>query len=211
MIVQLERVDYTDNTSFFTGQTAEKTRKKIEEAEGATMLVDEAYQLTCVASENDFGSEAFDTIMESIEGGTVTTTNRPAYIFAGYPDQMTLFVKCNQGMARRITKTFEFEDYSYKELAEILLIMAKQQQFTISVALEEMRELFARNFSPELTSRHNAGLCTHLLKHARSAANKRLMVLLRQGTPLNAIQPMMQRIELEDMQIAFRAVVKELS
>lgn len=128
------------------GQTAEKTNDRIDEARGSTLLIDEAYQLTSLGGEKDFGIEAFNTIMQSIEGGHTTTSNRPAYIFAGYPEEMIDFVAANEGMGRRITKTFDFPDYTHRELASILTKMAKQQCFTITMDIAELTDLLAERF-----------------------------------------------------------------
>ena len=41
-------------------------------------------------------------------------------VFAGYADDMDLFMQANSGLYRRIGYTFDFSDYSPRELSEIL-------------------------------------------------------------------------------------------
>ena len=55
--------------------------------------------------------------MSTIEGDGSTKNNRPAYIVSGYPADMKRFIEVNSGMTRRITETFNFQDYSNLELA----------------------------------------------------------------------------------------------
>ena len=56
----------------------------LEDAAGGTLLIDEAYRLVPQNSSRDFGREAMDTIMATIEGSSATTSDRPAFIFAGW-------------------------------------------------------------------------------------------------------------------------------
>ena len=82
------------------GSTAQRTKEMVEKARGATLFVDEAYRLA-LSTQNDFGPEAVETIMSVIEGGPQTTSNRPAFIFAGYPALMERFISTNPGLKRR--------------------------------------------------------------------------------------------------------------
>ena len=90
------------------------------------MLVDEAYQLTPEDSPRDFGPEALEAIMTTIEGGPVTEDDRPAFIFAGNPSNMKHFKTLNPGLERRITNSFTFADYNYHELSSIFNVMASK-------------------------------------------------------------------------------------
>lgn len=95
-----------------TGATAEKTNLEIYKTRDSTMLIDEAYQLTPVDSGCDFDPEAIETILGTIEGEMYISDNRPAYIFAGYPDDMSRFLNVNPCLKRRLTDFFVFNDYS---------------------------------------------------------------------------------------------------
>ena len=51
-----------------------------------------------------------ETIMAAIEGGDNTTSDSPAFIFAGYPTEMENFVWTNARMESRVTEEFIFPD-----------------------------------------------------------------------------------------------------
>ena len=88
------------------GETAQKTTKVVKAAFGKTLLIDEAYRLVPNTSSNDFGVEAVETIMSYMEGDGVTKNNRPSFMFAGYPEQMKVFINANAGLRRRIQRFF---------------------------------------------------------------------------------------------------------
>ncbi|OAV44735.1 AAA family ATPase [Lewinella sp. 4G2] len=100
----------------YVGQTAEKTAKKIEEAIGGVLFIDEAYSLTQKGTERgDFGGEAIQTLLKRMED------KRGEFFVcvAGYPDNMDTFLKANPGLDSRFDKVLRFEDYSPEELYEI--------------------------------------------------------------------------------------------
>ena len=80
-----------------------KTLELIDDDREGTLFVDEVYRLVPPGSTRDFGIEAMDTLMSSIEGGSQTETDRPAMILAGYREAMETVISCNRGLARRMT------------------------------------------------------------------------------------------------------------
>ncbi|MFT5859382.1 MAG: SpoVK/Ycf46/Vps4 family AAA+-type ATPase [Flavobacteriaceae bacterium] len=102
----------------FTGQTAIKTAKIIDQAMGGVLFIDEAYAL--VNGNNDsFGHEAVQAILKRMED------NKTSFIViaAGYPRNMHEFLSANPGLRSRFEKTITFEDYSPKELLDISIYM----------------------------------------------------------------------------------------
>ena len=156
------------------GETAEKTREVLNKASGGTLLIDEAYRLVPEEPSKDFGPEALETIMSVIEGTPQTTTMRPAVIFAGYPENMDRVVNNNPGMARRITHSFTFPDYSVQELVDILRVMAKKDGFQVSPSNRELEMLIASSFTADKLAKYNAGFSSQMLCFAREAADARL-------------------------------------
>jgi hypothetical protein len=141
------------------------------------MLIDEAYQLSPPDGTKDFGAEAVEAVMQSIEGDS-KVQNRPAYIFAGYPDDMDRFLKLNMGLTRRIDRTFVFPDYDASELAAILFSMASSDKYNVAPTEAKVAMLIS-GFPEEKRKVMNAGLSRKLLESAKVACNGRLMSILR--------------------------------
>ena len=117
---QLVEVDRAGLVAGFVGQTALKTKEKIDEAMGGILFIDEAY--TLAKGGNDFGQEAIDTILKAMED------HRDAFIVivAGYPEPMKTFLESNPGLKSRFNKSILFEDYSKEELLAIFKVFCKK-------------------------------------------------------------------------------------
>ncbi len=98
----------------FIGQTALKTKEKIDEAIGGVLFIDEAYALAGEGG-NDFGKEALEVILKQMED----RRGEFIVIAAGYPDNMDRFIEMNPGLKSRFDKTLIFADYSADELYSI--------------------------------------------------------------------------------------------
>ncbi len=126
----LVETDRSGLVAGYIGQTAAKTLDKCKEALDGILFIDEAYSLA--RSGNDFGQEAIDTLLKFMEDNR----DRIIVIVAGYPNEMQRFIGSNPGLASRFTKTIEFPPYAANELAAILRVMAKQQNFVLPDDLE---------------------------------------------------------------------------
>jgi S1-C subfamily serine protease/AAA+ superfamily predicted ATPase len=114
----------------YIGQTAPKTLDKCREALDGILFIDEAYSLARPG--NDFGQEAVDTLLKFMEDNR----DRIIVIVAGYPNEMQRFINSNPGLSSRFTKMIEFPSYAANELAAILRVMAKRQNFVLPDDLE---------------------------------------------------------------------------
>ena len=107
----------------YLGQTAIKTEEMVNRALGGVLFIDEAYSL---ASGDEYGSEAIDTLLKLMED------HREDFVVvaAGYPRLMDKFLASNPGLASRFNQTIEFQDYSSEELFEIFDYMCNSATYT---------------------------------------------------------------------------------
>mgnify|MGYP002623985082 CR=1 FL=1 len=107
----------------YLGQTAIKTEEMVNKALGGVLFIDEAYSL---ASGDEYGSEAIDTLLKLMED------HRDDFVVvaAGYPKLMDKFLASNPGLASRFNQTIEFKDYSSEELFEIFEYMCKSATYS---------------------------------------------------------------------------------
>ena len=110
----LVEVDRQNLVAAFVGQTAIKTAEAINQAMGGVLFIDEAYALA-ESGDNDFGSEAIETLLKMMEDNR----GKFAVIAAGYPDNMNKFVCSNPGLQSRFDVTYALPDYSFEELFTI--------------------------------------------------------------------------------------------
>ncbi|KAA8523115.1 hypothetical protein F0562_009538 [Nyssa sinensis] len=120
---RVTEVQRTDLVGEFVGHTGPKTRRKIKEAEGGILFVDEAYRLIPMqkADDKDYGLEALEEIMSVMDSGKVVV------IFAGYSEPMKRVISSNEGFCRRVTKFFHFDDFSSEDLAKIFHLKMNNQ------------------------------------------------------------------------------------
>ncbi|KAL6511350.1 hypothetical protein OROHE_020432 [Orobanche hederae] len=177
---KVTEVQRTDLVAEYLGQTGAKTRKKIEEAIGGILFVDEAYRLAPKQSAGDhvdFGVEALEEIMSYLEDGQLVV------VFAGYTEPMKRVFSSNEGFCRRVTHFFEFDDFSSRDLAEMLMIkMSKQDEksrlfgFKLhpSCTLNALLAVIDRSSTEKLRNKMNGGLVDHMLNNARESLDSRL-------------------------------------
>ena len=111
---KLIEVSRGDLIGGYQGQTAIKTREHLQVALGGVLFIDEAYSLKHGSSDN-FGQEAIDEILKFMEDHRQDMV----VIFAGYHKEMAEFLESNSGLKSRVPTTFDFEDYSLDEIAQI--------------------------------------------------------------------------------------------
>lgn len=133
---QLVEVDRSGLVAGYVGQTAIKTQKKIEEARGGILFIDEAY--TLAKEGNDFGQEAIDTILKAMEDHRKDLV----VIVAGYTNLMENFINSNPGLKSRFNKYIEFKDYTADELIKIFDMQCTKYNYKVS---PEARTVIEKN------------------------------------------------------------------
>lgn len=129
-LVETQRTDFVGQ---YIGHTGKKTLELCEKALDGILFIDEAYALTPDDSmHNDFGSEAIAVLLKFMDDHR----DRLIVIVAGYSDKMNGFIKSNDGLASRFSKTINFPPYSGEDLSEILRRMAVSQGFVLPEGYE---------------------------------------------------------------------------
>ncbi|MFT5833533.1 MAG: SpoVK/Ycf46/Vps4 family AAA+-type ATPase [Cognaticolwellia sp.] len=124
----LIEVDRKDLVAAYSGQTAIKTNKMIEEAMGGGLFIDEAYSLT--NSNDPYGKEVIETLLKQMED----KRGDFMVIVAGYPKEMDMFLEANPGLLSRFDKQFIFEDYDTPQLFEIAETLIEQEDLQLDDA-----------------------------------------------------------------------------
>jgi len=106
----------------YIGQTALKTKDKLNEAMGGVLFVDEAYALSD-GGQNSYGKEAIEVILKQMED----QRGKFAIIAAGYPDNMDVFLHANPGLKSRFDRVWHFYDYSAETLLKIAIQMFAEE------------------------------------------------------------------------------------
>lgn len=111
----------------YSGQTAIITKLILKSAKNKVLFIDEAYSIFD-DYENGFGKEAVAVILKYLEDERDNTV----IIFAGYKNEMNQFLNMNEGLRSRINRYIDFENYTTKEMVDILLMMLQQRKLFIT-------------------------------------------------------------------------------
>ena len=174
---KLVETDRSGLVAGYVGQTAIKTRERVQEALGGILFIDEAYALAARAGgSGDFGLEAIDTLMKEMED----KRDRLVVIVAGYPAPMQNFLAANPGLPSRFTKTIVFSSYSSEELVDIVHGMAHTDGLRIA---SDSNSALHRYFEDARRAPDfgNARSARTLLERAREAQARRIAPLLQTG------------------------------
>ncbi|MFC7320550.1 AAA family ATPase [Halobacillus campisalis] len=116
----------SDLVAGYIGQTAIKTKKKIREALGGVLFIDEAYALNG-GSHDQFGKEAIETIVDEM----TKHNENLVVILAGYDKEMSQLIDSNPGLSSRFKKYLKFPDYSEDELLEMTIFQTEQYEYRL--------------------------------------------------------------------------------
>lgn len=129
------------------------------------------------SDDKDYGLEALEEIMSVMDSGKIVV------IFAGYSEPMKRVIASNEGFCRRVTKFFQFDDFSSEDLAKILhLKMSYQSEDSVlygfklhpSCGIEAIVEMIERETSEKQRKEMNGGLVDPMLVNARENLDLRI-------------------------------------
>ena len=188
---QLVECDRSGLVAGYVGQTAVKTQKKIEEAMGGVLFIDEAYSLARSAEQGtDFGQEAIDTILKAMEDHR----DEFVVIVAGYTKPMETFIHSNPGLQSRFNKFIEFPDYTVNELLAIFDLNCRKYEYVPDPeAREQVKTLLMLRKTQMPENFANAREVRNLFETIITNQARRIAVLE------HPTKEEMQRITLEDL------------
>jgi probable Rubsico expression protein CbbX len=120
-------VSRDDLVGQYIGHTAPKTKDVLKKAMGGVLFIDEAYYLYRPENERDYGQEAIEILLQTMEDHR----DDLVVILAGYKDRMDMFFSSNPGMASRVAHHIDFPDYGADELFEIAGMMAERLHYRL--------------------------------------------------------------------------------
>jgi SpoVK/Ycf46/Vps4 family AAA+-type ATPase len=178
----------------YLGQTAIKTRERVEAALGGVLFVDEAYALSQdIRGGDSYGQEAINALVKLMDD----QRDSFALVLAGYPAPMEGFLDTNPGLRSRVSRTLVFADYTDEELTKIAHDFVAQNGYRLDESaagklpsvIAALRATEGRNFG-------NARSVRGLLEGAYKAQASRLM---RAGKPEALDKDELSRLAAEDL------------
>lgn len=124
----LVAVTRDDLVGEYIGHTAPKTKEVIKRAMGGVLFIDEAYYLYRPENERDYGQEAIEILLQTMENHR----DDLVVIFAGYRERMATFFSSNPGLASRVAHHIDFPDYSEDELFAVAELIVARMQYRLS-------------------------------------------------------------------------------
>lgn len=168
-IVKVKRSDLIGK---YLGHTAVQTQKKIDEAKGGILLIDEAYSLGNPEQRDSFSKECLDTLNQAL------SENKQDFIciIAGYANALdTSFFQYNEGLRRRFPFRFDIQPYTPKELTLILEKKIREYNiYDIQFKLSELNKIIKKNFSH---FKNQGGDMETLFLNIKIVHNKRIFLL----------------------------------
>jgi hypothetical protein len=147
---------------------------------GGVLFIDEAYYLYRPENERDYGQEAIEILLQTMEDHR----DDLVVILAGYKDRMDTFFLSNPGMASRIAHHIDFPDYRAEELFAIAGLMTRRMHYRYDTEGEAaLREYIARRMEQPRFS--NARSIRNGIDRARLRMANR--VFAERGRPLSRL------------------------
>ena len=182
-----------DLVAGYVGQTAIKTKKKLEEALGGVLLIDEAYSFGQGDGKDSFSKEAIDLLTSYLsEHG-----HEFICIIAGYKEALDKrFFSLNEGLKRRFNINYEIEGYEPEECRDIFIKLIKDNEWNYSFDSNEGKYFF-EEYKDEFP--HFGGDMLTLFSFCKKAHSKRLLKI----KTLEELNSSRKNINYEDLKYGF--------
>jgi hypothetical protein len=193
-IVSVKRDDLIAN---YLGQTANKTRKKIEEALGGVLLIDEAYSIGS-SRDDSYTKEAIDML-------TSYLSEHPhdlVCIVAGYKNALkTQFFSINEGLERRFGYRFSMDSYNAGELRQIFFKIVKDNYWSIENEVDILVSFFEDNKDYFI---YNGGDMLTLLGYCKKTHANRLLKVKEE----QLLKDSKKKLNFDDIKKGFEMFLK---
>ena len=194
-IVSVKRDDFIAK---YLGQTAEKTRKKIEEALGGVLFIDEAYSFGDSEGRDSYSKEALDML-------TSFLSEHPhdlICIVAGYKEALQKrFFSQNEGLSRRFTHRFELTEYDGEDLRQIFFKIVRENNWYIYDESNISISFFEKNIH---YFKFNGGDMLTLFGYCKKVHSKRLLKISTE----NELLDNKKQLNMEDIENGLKEFIK---
>ncbi|MFM0080010.1 CbbX protein [Paraburkholderia sediminicola] len=179
----LVSVTRDDLVGQYIGHTAPKTRDVLKRAMGGVLFIDEAYYLYRPENERDYGQEAIEILLQTMEN----QRDDLVVILAGYAARMEVFFESNPGFRSRIAHHITFPDYDDVELLDIAERMLATMHYRFDA---DSRRAFADYLARRIRQPNfaNARSVRNALDRSRlRQANRLFATAMQGGAPIDAV------------------------
>ncbi|SAL03953.1 CbbX protein [Caballeronia ptereochthonis] len=183
----LVSVTRDDLVGQYIGHTAPKTREVLKRAMGGVLFIDEAYYLYRPENERDYGQEAIEILLQTMEN----QRDDLVVILAGYESRMETFFRSNPGFRSRIAHHLVFPDYAPDELLQIAEHMLADMHYRFD---EDARRAFEEYLARRIRQPNfaNARSVRNALDRARLRQANRLFAAAEKGSGAADADALMQ-------------------
>jgi len=185
-IGHMVETDRSGMVASYVGHTAPLTKRKVQEALGGVLFIDEAYALTKKdGGKNDaFGDEAVTQLLKMMEDHR----DDLIVIVAGYGNEMDQLLDSNPGLKDRFVHRLHFADYSVAELQQIGEEMITGQKLQLSdKGRRQFHQLLDDTASVAKRGKNfsNARFVRNLIDRAVGKLAVRVMQMKKDGAQVN--------------------------